>query len=57
MSHTDEIEELIFRAERLASLCITVCNTTPQISQEVIDSLKDASRTVLLFCKRLERTE
>lgn len=52
---TEDIKELIFRSERLASLCITVCNTSPQISQEVVDSLKDASRTVLLICKRLEK--
>lgn len=53
---TEDIKELIFRSERLASLCWVITNSkTIEISQDVIDSLKDASRTVLLICKRLEK--
>lgn len=52
----EDIKELIFRSERLAVLCSKVASSVPAyIEQEVIDSLKDASRTVLLICKRLEK--
>lgn len=53
---TEDIEELIFRSERLASLCwVLTNNRTDEISPNIIESLKDASRTVLLICKRLEK--
>lgn len=54
MSDEATVKELIFRAERLASICRVIAADATMLTKEVRQSIDTEAAIVQLLCKKLE---